>query len=162
MAGEEIITISITGDPADFSVCAGMMSATDPWVTLDMNYDQCLKAFDGCCKEVYLIKIDSEIAGFVIIQTGGTFAGYIQTICISEKFRGRGLGTRLLLFCEERILKISPNIFICVSSFNKGAARLYYGFGFRLIGELDNFVKEGFTELLLRKTVGPRVGYKSQ
>ncbi len=30
-----------------------------------------------------------------------------------------------------------------------------------LVGELDNFVKKGFTELLLRKTVGPRVGYKA-
>ena len=31
-----------------------------------------------------------------------------------------------------------------------------------LIGELENFVKEGFTELLLRKTVGPRSGYTGQ
>ena len=51
-------------------------------------------------------------------------------------------------------------VFICVSSFNKGAIRLYNNFGFRLVGELENFVKEGFSELLLRKTVGPRVGYE--
>ena len=50
-------------------------------------------------------------------------------------------------------------MFICVSSFNSGAIKLYYEFGFKLIGEMENFVKEGFTELLLRKTVGPRVGY---
>jgi hypothetical protein len=29
-------------------------------------------------------------------------------------------------------------------------------------GELDNFVKEGFTELFLRKTIGLRVGYKPE
>ena len=154
--------IIITKDPADFSVCARMMSGTDPWITLGMNYDQCLKAFEGECKEIYIIRKENDIAGFVILQVCGTFSGYIQTICTGEKYRGRGLGTKLLEFCEKRILKFSPNIFICVSSFNKGAMKLYYEFGFKLVGELENFVKEGFSELLLRKTVGPRVGYKGQ
>jgi ribosomal-protein-alanine N-acetyltransferase len=72
------------------------------------------------------------------------------------------MGTRLLHFCEERIRKISPNIFICVSSFNKGAMKLYYEYGFKLVGELNDFVREGFTELLLRKTYGPIVGYPIQ
>jgi ribosomal-protein-alanine N-acetyltransferase len=152
--------IIITKDLKDFSICALMMSGTDPWITLGMNYDQCLKAFEGECKEVYLIRNKNEIAGFVILQVCGTFSGYIQTICISEKYRGKGLGTELMGFCEKRILKFSPNIFICVSSFNKGAMKLYYELGFKLVGELENFVKEGFSELLLRKTVGPRVGYK--
>jgi len=114
-----------------------------------------LKAFEGSSKEIWVVEIDKEIAGFVILQLGGTFKGYIQTICIDAAYRGRGIGTKLLQFCEERILKISPNIFICVSSFNNGAIRLYKEFGFKLIGELDNFVKDGFTELLFRKTVGP-------
>ncbi|TAL80176.1 MAG: GNAT family N-acetyltransferase [Bacteroidetes bacterium] len=139
-----------------------MMSKTDPWITLGMNFDHCLRAFDGSCKEIYVVESGKDIAGFVIIQICGTFSGYIQTICISEHYRGRGFGTKLLKFCEERILKFSPNVFICVSSFNKGAIKLYYEFGFKLVGELDNFVKEGFTEILLRKTVGPRVGYRVQ
>jgi len=58
------------------------------------------------------------------------------------------------------MLKISPNIFICVSSFNKGAIKLYDDFGFKLVGELNDFVKVGFTELLLRKTFGPIAGFK--
>jgi ribosomal protein S18 acetylase RimI-like enzyme len=135
------------------------MSKTDPWITLDMNYDQCLRAFEGECKEIYIARTGGDIAGFVILQVCGTFSGYIQTICISEDYRGKGFGTRLLEFCEERILTFSPNMFICVSSFNTGAMKLYYEFGFKLVGELENFVKDGFTELLLRKTVGPRVGY---
>jgi ribosomal protein S18 acetylase RimI-like enzyme len=159
MVPEEKLVINLTTDLKKIVVCATMMSKSDPWITLDMNYDQCFKAFEGHCKEIYVVEIDNEIAGFVILQICGTFAGYIQTICMSEAYRGKGYGKKLLQFCEERILKISPNIFICVSSFNKGAAKLYYEFGFKLIGELDNFVKEGYTELLLRKTVGPRVGY---
>ena len=160
MTTENRLAIYLTTDFKDIQVCALMMSKTDPWITLGMDYNQCLKAFDGNCKEIYVIKIEKEVTGFVILQVCGTFSGYIQTICIGETHRGRGLGRKLLEFCEERILKFSPNVFICVSSFNKGAAKLYYDFGFKLIGELENFVREGFSELLLRKTVGPRVGYQ--
>jgi ribosomal-protein-alanine N-acetyltransferase len=160
MAAEENYPVTLTTDPDDMAICALMMSKTDPWITLGMNYAQCIKAFEGLCKEIYVIRSENEIAGFVILQVCGTFSGYIQTICINEAFRGRGLGTKLLLFCEERILKFSPNVFICVSSFNKRAIKLYYEFGFKLVGELDNFVKDGLSELLLRKTFGPRVGYQ--
>jgi len=162
MKNEEKIIIRLTTDLNDFAVCARMMSVTDPWITLKMDYEQCLKAFEGSYKEIYIIVADKVIAGFVILQTCGTFSGYIQTICIGEDYRGKGLGRKLLGFCEERILKFSPNVFICVSSFNKGAIKLYYDFGFKLIGEMDNFVQVGFTELLLRKTVGPRVGYNGR
>jgi len=159
MKKEQNVIIRLTTDPHDFEVCAKMMAATDPWITLEMNYDQCLKAFPGECKEIYIIEYESDIAGFVILQTAGTFSGYIQTICVDAGYRGMGFGKMLLHYCDKRVLKFSPNLFICVSSFNKGAIKLYYDFGFKLVGELDNFVKQGFTELLLRKTVGPRVGF---
>lgn len=156
---EEKMIISTTTDPKVKSHCAYMMSINDPWITLEMNFEQCLPAFEGPLKKIYIAEINNKIAGFVIIQTVGTFKGYIQTICVSEEFRGKGIGKKLLQFCENTILKYSPNIFICVSSFNKGAAKLYYDFGFKFVGELDNFVKEGFTELLLRKSVGPILNY---
>jgi ribosomal protein S18 acetylase RimI-like enzyme len=156
---DEKVLIRQTTDSNDFEICAHMMSETDPWITLKMDYEQCLKAFEGECKEIYVVEAENIIAGFVILQTSGTFSGYIQTICVDAPFRGMGLGKKLLHYCNERVLKFSPNLFICVSSFNKRALKLYYDFGFKLVGELENFVKQGFTELLLRKTVGPRVGY---
>jgi ribosomal-protein-alanine N-acetyltransferase len=152
--------ISKTSDSHDFEICAYMMATTDPWITLGMDYQQCQKAFEGDCKEIYIARSDGEIAGFVILQVCGTFSGYIQTICVSEIHRGKGLGTMLIECCEKRTLEFSPNIFICVSSFNKGAHELYQRLGFKLVGILENFVKEGFDELLLRKTVGPRVSYR--
>jgi ribosomal protein S18 acetylase RimI-like enzyme len=137
-----------------------MMFKTDPWITLGMDQARCRSAFDGECKEVYVLKEGDAIAGFAILQVCGSFKGYIQTLCVDEAWRGQGLGTRLLEFCEQRILKISPNIFICVSSFNTSAIKLYERFGFKLVGELKDFVKAGFSELLLRKTFGPMVGYQ--
>jgi ribosomal protein S18 acetylase RimI-like enzyme len=151
----EGMVIELTKDPMDFAYCAQMMTRTNPWITLQMDYDQCIMAFNGNEKEVYVVKNEVDIAGFVILQIGGTFKGYIQTVCVGEDYRGKGIGRKLLHFCEEHILKISPNLFICVSSFNTGAIHLYEEFGFKRVGELEDFVKQGFTEILFRKTFGP-------
>jgi ribosomal protein S18 acetylase RimI-like enzyme len=139
--------------------CAEIMAATDPWLSLGMDQGICLSACEGNHREVYTAVYEGEFAGFVIIQVTGTFTGYIQSICISEKYRGRGIGTILMEFCEKRILEFSPNIFICVSVFNHRAKKLYESLGYKLVGELESFLREGFTELLMRKTVGPRLGY---
>ncbi len=154
------LTITPTGDAAKIADCARMMAASDPWVTLGLDYLQCLAAFEGPCREIYLLESGPQIAGFVILQVCGSFKGYIQTLFVAAPFRGQGQGHQLLLFSEQRILEISPNIFICVSSFNQEAIRLYYRFGFQLVGELPDFVRKGCTELLLRKTVGPMAGYR--
>jgi ribosomal protein S18 acetylase RimI-like enzyme len=93
----------------------------------------------------------------MILQTAGSFRGYIQTLCAAPRFRGSGVGTQLLHYAEDRVSAYSPNLFICVSEFNKGALKLYLNFGFKQVGVIPDFVKEGYTELLLRKTRGPLV-----
>jgi ribosomal protein S18 acetylase RimI-like enzyme len=43
----------------------------------------------------------------------------------------------------------------CVSSFNHGARRLYERLGYHVVGELTDYIVEGYSEILLRKTRGP-------
>jgi ribosomal protein S18 acetylase RimI-like enzyme len=159
MQPEAAYTITLSDSAADNSICAQMMATTDPWITLGMKINQCLQAFEGDYREVYLLKHQQEILGFMILQVKGSFKGYIQTLCIAEKHRGKQLGTLLLSFAEKQVLKYSPNIFICVSAFNTNAIRLYTGYGFEQVGVLKNFVAAGYDELLLRKTAGPILGY---
>ena len=156
------INIQKSQNKKDFAMAANLMAYSEPWITLGMNEIECLKAFEGDFKEVYVIYVDENFAGFIILQTQGSFKGYIQTICIHPSFRGQGLGTKLINHCEKIIVTYSPNIFICVSSFNQKAYQLYTSLGFEKVGELPNFVKQGFTEILLRKTKGPLVGYTPQ
>ncbi len=160
MLPDSTVSIEITTDPQDFAACATIMYKSEPWTRYGMTYDDCLKGFAGDFKEFVVLKKNDEVIGFVVLQTQGSFKGYIQTLAVNSAYRGGGYGTMLLKFCEERILQYSPNVFICVSEFNSGAINLYKKFGFELVGELKDFVKEGISELLLRKTVGPFMGYK--
>jgi ribosomal protein S18 acetylase RimI-like enzyme len=65
-------------------------------------------------------------------------------------------------FAERRILQVSPNVFMCVSSFNHGARRLYQRLGYQVIGELPDYLVRGHSEILLRKTTGPLAGFAVQ
>ena len=123
------------------------------------TYEESLQIITDPSKEVYLAKLIGELSGFVILNMKGAFVGYVQTICIDPKSRGKGLGTSLLRFAEERIFRESPNVFLCVSSFNAEAKRLYEREGYETIGELKDYIVKGYSEILMRKTLGSMKGF---
>ena len=61
----------------------------------------------------------------------------------------------LMGFAEERILRQSPNVFLCVSAFNRRAQKFYERLGYQRVGELPDFLVQGQAEILMRKTRGP-------
>ncbi|HUJ13697.1 MAG TPA: GNAT family N-acetyltransferase [Thermoanaerobaculia bacterium] len=135
--------------------CAGMMCSTDPWVTLGRSFDECLAAVRDPTQEIYLATDDGRILGFIILTMKGAFTGYIRTVCVDAEERGHGIGSRLVEFAENRIFRDTPNVFLCVSSFNPRARALYERLGYEPIGELKNYIVDGASELLMRKTIGP-------
>jgi [ribosomal protein S18]-alanine N-acetyltransferase len=142
-------------DSVAAAACAGIMSASDPWSTLGVGYDACLRRLQDPAKEVYVAGAGHAPAGFVILSLSGTLIGFIQTVCVAPAYRGRGLGSHLIDFAEQRIFRASPNAFLCVSSFNRDARRLYERLGYGYVGELADFFVRGQAELLFRKTRGP-------
>lgn len=145
----------------DARACARLMAASEPWITLGRSYQASLGIIQDPTREVYLARDETGLAGFLILCLTGAFVGYIQTICIDPARRGQGLGSRLVEFAEQRIVQVSPNIFMCVSSFNHDARRLYERLGYKVVGELTDYIVRGHSELLLRKTLGPIVGFSS-
>jgi ribosomal-protein-alanine N-acetyltransferase len=138
----------------DASSCAAMMASTEPWITLGRTVEDCLQRVKNPDREVYIAS-DAAVRGFIIISMQGPFIGYIQSICVAPDARSAGVGSRLIAFAEERIFRETPNVFLCVSSFNHRARALYERLGYELVGELRDYLIAGASELLLRKTIGP-------
>jgi [ribosomal protein S18]-alanine N-acetyltransferase len=135
--------------------CARMMAETEPWITLRRDYEACLRVVLDETRERYVAYEGDRLAGLLVLNVRGSFVGYIQTVCAAPELRGKGVGTALVAFAEERIFREFKNVFICVSDFNHGARRLYERLGFERVGELRDYVVGGHSELLLRKTRGP-------
>lgn len=140
---------------AEAERCAALMASSEPWCTLGRTAAAALELISDPLREVYLAEDGDGFAGFVILCVVGPFTGYIQSICLVPGRRGHGIGTRLVAFAEARIAEVSPNVFLCVSSFNDGARRLYERLGYEYVGELRDYLISGASELLYRKTRGP-------
>lgn len=134
--------------------CAQLMSSLEPWRTLGRSFAASLDIVRDATRETYLAMSGDERVGFVILSVVGPFVGYLQTLCIVPERRGQGLGSALLELAEERIFSLSPNVFLCVSSFNRDARRLYERSGYVYVGELADYLVEGHSELLYRKSRG--------
>jgi len=145
---------------AEAEACAQMMAGSEPWLTLRRDYTVSLKILTDPTREVYVATLQGEIVGFILLNMRGAFVGYIQTLCVASQWRGQGIGSRLIAFAEERIFKETPNVFICVSSFNPDARRLYERLGYELVGVLKDYLISGYDEILLRKTIAPVLEFK--
>ena len=149
------LTIRLVGSVTEREACARLMTESEPWVTLGRDFETALALVSDPTREAYWIEHAGAWAGFLLLYLQGPFRGYIQTVCLAREVQGRGLGSAVLRWAEERIFRESPNVFLCVSDFNTGALRLYRRLGYELIGALPDFLIAGSAELLLRKSRGP-------
>ena len=150
--------ISPLASDTQAQACAALMAVSEPWLTLGYGYTSLLRTMRTAGRECYLAHNEGGeggLAGFILLNLHGTFVGYIQTLCIAPDFRGQGCGSQLVAFAEQRIFRDHPNVFLCVSSFNHSARKLYERLGYTQVGEIKDFLVAGHSEVLLRKTRGP-------
>jgi ribosomal protein S18 acetylase RimI-like enzyme len=144
---------TLVSDQATLDECARLMTASEPWITLKRDFEKCRQSLTGDFREVHAILEEGKVIGFAVLQMKGTFTGYLQSICVAPGMRSKGVGKFLLEFVEEYIFQFSPNVFLCVSSFNERAAKLYEQSGYEKVGVIKNFIEDGFDEILMRKTL---------
>jgi ribosomal-protein-alanine N-acetyltransferase len=139
----------------DAEWAAAVMSASEPWLTLGTSYERSLALLSDGSRERYLAEVSGKRAGFLMVSMQGAFVGYVQLLGVAAEFRGRGVGKALIEYAERRIFRETSNVFICVSDFNQDARRFYARMEYEAVGELRDFIVKGYSELLLRKTIGP-------
>ena len=157
------IVIRPLADDDEARCCADIMVTSEPWLTLGRTMEQAMRILaDRELQEVYVAVHDGSVIGFVILILKGAFVGYIRTVAVHADWRSRGLGRRLIGFAEQRIFRESPNVFLCVSSFNERARTLYERLGYEAIGELRDYIVRGHSEIIMRKTLGPHGEFRRE
>ena len=136
---------------ADFEWCAQLMAGSDPWITLRRSLEQCRTALHRPGNELFVARDAGPAVGFILIHPHGFASSpYIVSVAVADTARGKGIGAQLLAFAERRAAG-SRFIFLCVSSFNLRAQALYHRLGYKQVGEIPDYVVEGYSELLMGK-----------
>jgi diamine N-acetyltransferase len=100
----------------------------------------------------FAVWLGGGLAGAVGLRLNWLRGPYVQFLAVLPKFQNRGLGANLLAWIEsEARRKEERNLWVAASDFNAGAIRFYERHGFVRVASLPDLVRDGRTELLLRK-----------
>jgi len=149
MIGTSIeIALAVTDD---YEWCAQVMAASEPWMTLGRDLEGCRAAVRRPGTELFVARYRLQPAGFILVAPFGLAGSpYIAAIAVAAEMRGSGIGSELLRFAEARATA-SGHMFLLVSSFNDRALQLYSRLGYERVGQINDYVVTGQTEIILHK-----------
>jgi len=101
--------------------------------------------------------LGERIVGFVSYRPNGvSSSSLVSLLCIEPSLRRRGAGARLMKAVEEHVFSYDKNLFLFVSAFNTSAVDFYQALRYERVGAITDYNLPGQTELMFRKTIGPR------
>ncbi len=141
----KILPMSATHIPA----CAEILSVSEPWKRLGERFD--FAQFLSRHRQIgtpHVLIVDKEVAGFIVFSPYPVFArgGYLRAIGVAPSKRRQGFGRMLVRFAEKSTVRFSPNLYLCVSSFNRKAQAFYKNLGYQRIGIIPDLLVRGSSE----------------
>ena len=137
-------------DDSEIDWCAELMAATDPWLTYKCSVQWSMNVLRWPGSSLFVAEAEKPI-GFILLHPKGFLGSpYVAAVVVTKECRGVGIGSRMLVFAEE-IFAGSRHLYLCVSSFNSRAMALYERHGYVEVGELPDFIADGYSEFLLCK-----------
>jgi diamine N-acetyltransferase len=138
--------------PRDVAEMSRVLASMDPWRKLDYKREALafyLLRADPSLKR-YSITIAGKVSGVLSVRFPWLFGPFVELIALFDNCRGKGYG-RQLIDWVGRDFPQSPNLWATVSSFNMEAQKFYHSVGFEQTAVLQDLIKEGWHEILLRK-----------
>jgi ribosomal protein S18 acetylase RimI-like enzyme len=110
-----------------------------------------------------------EPQAIVVVDDGVLLGGFIALLAVRPAAGGQGLGRALVDHVAAHTSRTRRWLYVSADGNNVAALRFYRRLGFSRVGRLPDLVRDGRTEILLRKpakpaptkipTRTPRVGY---
>lgn len=126
-------------------------SQIGPWAHYGFAAATLAENFKSPGAAAYQIDCAGELAGAVVVRPVWLMGPYLQMLAVLPPFQGQGIGARVVTWFEAEARLKARNAWLCVSTFNPIAQRLYQAHGFEPVATLDGLVRDGDGELLMRK-----------
>jgi GNAT superfamily N-acetyltransferase len=145
-----------TLSPAQATVLAELLAASEPWLTLNISASALAKYLlrtDPALKR-YTVEVQGVLVGVICLRYPWLRGPYIELLGLAADFRGLGIGGELLAWAESQARLECQNLWVVASAFNQKALAFYQHHGFGPVGLLPDLVLPGHDEVLLRKSWG--------
>lgn len=143
--------------PTDRSAVVQILNGSDPWRRLGYSSTDWDHIFcplpQG--RDSYVAELNDQIAAIAVVRRNFLAGDYLELLAVAPEVRGQGVGRCLLEYVEQTVFVRAKNLFACVSDFNEQARAFYRKLGYQEVGPLVDLLIAGFSEMLVRKTVGP-------
>jgi ribosomal protein S18 acetylase RimI-like enzyme len=93
--------------------------------------------------------------GVVVVDDGVLLGAFIALLAVRPESSGQGLGRALVEHVAARTFAVRRWLYVSCDGNNAAALRFYRKLGFSRVGRLPDLVREGRTEILLRKPAPP-------
>jgi len=135
--------------------CRRLVLASEPWITLGYGEDEAQSIVrSSVADNLLLARVGGRTVGFALSAPGVLIGEYLKILAVEPAHRRRQVGRRLMEELERRAFERWPNVYLCVSDFNRDARAFYRRLGYEEVGVLGNLLLPGKGEVLMRKTVG--------
>lgn len=128
----------------------------EPWSVYPMSADALTAYFatDEAGAPRYAIRVGDDLAGAIGLRLNWMRGPYLQVLGVLPEWQGKGIGRLVLTWFELAARSRGDrNLWVAVSDFNPGATRFYQRFGFERVADLADLIRDGKTEILLRKQI---------
>jgi ribosomal protein S18 acetylase RimI-like enzyme len=135
---------------------AAALVTMDPWRTLEYQADSLAAYLSRPDPTLlrFIIRFSGHPAGVLCLRYPWLKGVYLELLALFPPHQGLGLGREIMSWTEEKVRPHAKNFWVMVSSFNHRAQHFYQSLGFAQVACLQNLIKEGYDELLLRKKLG--------
>ena len=132
---------------------AARLVTMDPWRTLEYRADALaahLSRPDSSFHR-FTVRSSGHPAGLLALRYPWLRGVYLELLALFPPYQGLGLGREIMAWIKRQARPHTKNVWTAVSDFNHQARRFYQNLGFIEVARLENLIKEGHAELLLRK-----------
>lgn len=141
----------------DAGIIGRRLAAIDPWARLGFDAarfaDFLAAAEDGAFR--FKVLSGTDRAGAVVVRFPWLSGPYLNILGVVPDFQRRGIGAATLAWLEgEARQAAARNVWLCVSAFNADARVFYERHGYGCAAALEDLVKDGEDEILMRKRMG--------
>ena len=127
----------------------------EPWRGLGYRADALGRylARKALGRGVWVVRVAAKgpALGIVVVDDGVLLGGFIALLAVRPESSGQGLGRALVEHVAARTFAARRWLYVSCDGNNAAALRFYRRLGFSRVGRLPDLVRDGRTEILLRK-----------